>query len=336
MSRKATLALASLLVLAVVGGVVGMRFRADLQAARERAARGARLADTRCGPIEYEEAGAGVPLLVLHGAGGGHDQGMAFARPLLRHGVRVIAPSRFGYLGTPLPADASPAAQADANACLLDALGVGRAAVVGISAGGLSAQQTAIRHPDRVSALMLVVPLAYTPQGAARAAQPPSAASRLLDWMVGSDLVYWTMMHVARDLAIARVLGTPPALVARAHADDRARVQAMLEDILPVSARAAGLRNESWQATHLRPDALDRIVAPTLILSARDDGYGTFANAAYLAPRIAGARFIGFEEGGHMLVGHDADTQRALLAHLRAHAGLAPAGAAGSGSEHAP
>lgn len=73
-----------------------------------------------------------APLLMIHGSGGGHDQGMAFARPFSSEGMRVIAVSRFGYLGAPLPADASPAAQADANICLLDALGVDRAAVIGV------------------------------------------------------------------------------------------------------------------------------------------------------------------------------------------------------------
>jgi len=84
------------------------------------------LLETRCGPIEYQEAGQGVPLLVVHGSGGGHDQGMAFARPLARRGIRVIAMSRFGYLRTPMPADASVPAQADAHVCLLDALGMAR------------------------------------------------------------------------------------------------------------------------------------------------------------------------------------------------------------------
>jgi pimeloyl-ACP methyl ester carboxylesterase len=310
--------LASLLALGAGSALVASRYRADLHAARGRAALGATLVQTRCGPMEYQEAGQGAPLLVIHGAGGGHDQGMAFARPLLRDGFRVIAVSRFGYLGAPLPADASPAAQADANMCLLDALGVRRAAVVGISAGGLSALQTAIRHPDRVSALALVVPLAYTPDNAARNAQPPPRAARVLDWMVGSDFVYWSAMHVARDQVIARVLGTPPAVVAAADAAEQARVQAMVEDILPVSARAAGLRNESWQATHVQPMDLEKITAPTLVISARDCGYGTYANAEYIAPRIRGARFIGYERGGHMLVGHDAEVQQALREHLRA------------------
>jgi len=309
--------LAALLAAGAGSALVASRFRADVQAARARAARDAIVVQTRCGPMEYQAAGEGTPLLVLHGAGGGHDQGMTFARPLLRDGFRIIAVSRFGYLGAPLPADSSPAAQADANICLLDALGVQRTAVVGISAGGLSAIQTAIRHPDRVSALALVVPLAYTPDNAARNAEPPSRAARLLDWMVGSDFVYWSAMHLARDQVIARVLGTPPAVVAEADAAEQARVQAMLEDILPISARAAGLRNESWQATHVEPMALDRIAAPTLVISARDCGYGTYANAEYIAPRIHGARFIGYERGGHMLIGHDAEVRDALREHLR-------------------
>jgi pimeloyl-ACP methyl ester carboxylesterase len=58
-------------------------------------------------------------------------------------------------------------------------------------------------------------------------------------------------------------------------------------------------------------------VAPTLLVSGRDDNYGTYANAAYTAPRIANARFIGFERGGHMLVGHAQETREAILAHLR-------------------
>ena len=309
--------LTSLLLVVLAASVaVHASFRADVRAARARAAEGARIAQTRCGPIEYEEAGRGVPLLVLHGAGGGHDQGMDFARGLADRGVRVISVSRFGYLGTPMPADASPAAQADANICLLDALRVPSAAVVGVSAGGLSAAQTAMRHPGRVTSLALVVPLAYTPQVAARYQGEPSRADRVLDWMVGSDFVFWSASHVARDQVIARVLGTPPAVVARATPQDRARVQAMLDDILPVSARAEGLRNESFQATHVQPYALDRIVAPTLIVSARDDGYGTYANAEYLAPRIRGARFIGYATGGHMLVGHGEQVEKALLAHI--------------------
>ena len=51
---------------------------------------------------------------------------------------------------------------------------------------------------------------------------------------------------------------------------------------------------------------------PTLVISARDDRYGTYASAQYTAGRIAGAKFIGFDEGGHTWVGHDAEVRAAI------------------------
>ncbi|HXV40776.1 MAG TPA: hypothetical protein VD701_07435, partial [Steroidobacteraceae bacterium] len=107
----------------VVGMVTWLvtSYRADIVPARERIATGSQVADTRCGPIEYATQGEGPPLLIVHGAGGGFDQGLDGAGDVARLGYRVIAVSRFGYLRTPLPADASAEAQADAHACLLDA-----------------------------------------------------------------------------------------------------------------------------------------------------------------------------------------------------------------------
>ncbi len=308
-----------LLLIIAAGAWIGWRFHGDVQAATARAMHGGTLIATRCGPIEYEEAGQGTPLLMIHGSGGGHDQGMLFAREFAAQGIRVIAPSRFGYLGTPLPADASPPAQADAHACLLDALGIERAAVLGASAGALSAMQLAIRHPQRVASLVLLVPLAYRPTTAA--ATPPSPlAEKVLLSLIGSDFVYWSAMHLARGQVIARVLATPPVVVAAASPAEQARVQAMVNSILPVSLRAEGLRNETKIAMHLQPYALEAIRAPTLLISARDDGYGTYASAEYTASRIANAKFIGFEQGGHLWVGHDDEVRRAVMAHVTANA----------------
>ena len=53
--------------------------------------------------------------------------------------------------------------------------------------------------------------------------------------------------------------------------------------------------------------------APTLIISTRDDGYGTFASAQYTASRIPGAKFIGFDHGGHVWVGHDDEVRAEML-----------------------
>ncbi len=135
-----------------------------------------------------------MPLLAVHGSGGGFDQGMAFAAPLATKGVRVIAMSRFGYLRTPMPADASAEAQADAFVCLLDALDIDTAAVMGGSAGALSALQMAIRHPDRVSALVLLVPLAWKPPTEANSAEP------MAPWIEAAMMSVnrWTLARISK------------------------------------------------------------------------------------------------------------------------------------------
>ncbi len=294
------------LVLAAAAFWIWWHFDEDIQRARARSSQGSTLIDTRCGPIEVQQAGAGVPLLVVHGSGGGHDQGMAFAGSLAQHGIRVIAMSRFGYLRTPMAADASAAAQADAHVCQLDALGIRRAAVMGGSAGAPSALQMALRHPNRVSALILVVPLTYKPPTQADSAAPmPAWVENTMMRLLGSDFLFWAAIHVARNQVIKVVLATPPELLTGASPQERARVNAMIDNILPVSARAAGLRSDTAVGKHLAPAALETLHVPTLIVSARDDRYGTYASAAYTASRIAGAKFIGFDQGGHAWVGHD-------------------------------
>src|SRR5438067_8983262 len=167
------------------------RYRRDLRRAHQRVSTGSEVVQTACGPIEYAVAGDGPPALIVHGAGGGFDQGMEFGEALADNGFRIIAMSRFGYLRTPLPSDASSAAQADAHACLLDALGIERAAIIGASAGAPSSLQFALRHPQRCSALVLVVPAAYAPRlGGAPPLQTPPWTEALFDTALRSDFLY--------------------------------------------------------------------------------------------------------------------------------------------------
>ncbi len=301
-------------VVLIAALLIWWRFDQDIERAAARAAQGSVLVATRCGPIEYQEAGAGVPLLMVHGSGGGHDQGMAFAQSLTERGIRVIAVSRFGYLRTPMPQDASPAAQADAHVCLLDALGIRQAAVLGGSAGGPSAMQVAIRHPDRVNALVLLVPLAWKPGSLDDSVAPlaPWTESMMMR-LVGSDFIFWAGRHLAPDLLIRYLLATPPEQVAAASPQERARINAILDHILPVSARADGLRSDSVLGKSLGRYPLELIRAPTLLISARGDGYGTYASAQYTVSQIAGAKFVGFDAGGHTWVGHDDEVQAEIV-----------------------
>jgi pimeloyl-ACP methyl ester carboxylesterase len=316
MTRRSAVALiGSVLVMLVVvaAWTIHARYQHDIARAAARAADGSEVIATACGPIEIQQAGTGVPLLMIHGSGGGHDQGMAWARPLAQRGSRVVAVSRFGYLRTPRPPDASPEAQADAHICVLDALGIERAALVGVSAGGPSALQAAIRHPRRVSALVLIVPILFRPDRVAPSAPPLSDEqdAQLLR-LLGSDFLFWAGLHAARDAVLRHVLATPPELVAAASADEQRRVDDLADRILPVSLRAAGLRDDTRLGKRLRPFALESVRVPTLVVSARDDGFGTFAAAQYTASRIPGASFLGFDQGGHLLVGHDAAVQAAI------------------------
>lgn len=314
-----TIAAASLLLgLAAVAGWSLLQLRAELQRHEQRlAALGSRVLSTACGAIELAESGAkdGPPLLVIHGSGGGFDQGLALGADYAARGYRVIAPSRFGYLGTPYPADgdASGERQADQFACLLDALGLPRAAVMGVSAGGISALHFAIRHPQRTQALVLMVPAVYRPDPAV---PTPAWALRVLDAAISSDLPFWLLARWAPDSARRLILATPPSAYQAASAAERQRADAMLDAILPVSARRLGLLNDSRLTTGAARVALERISAPTLCISARDDGFGTFASAEHSAAHIPGARLLAFEHGGHLLLGHQQQVVEAVLSLL--------------------
>src|SRR5689334_16308136 len=102
MSRKAVILITAIVAIVVGSGIVLLRYKEEL-AARGSATRGSLVAITASGLVEYAEKGSGVPLLSIHGAGGGYDQGLANAAALVGESFRVIAPSRFGYLGTPVP-----------------------------------------------------------------------------------------------------------------------------------------------------------------------------------------------------------------------------------------
>lgn len=293
-------------------------FQRDIGKARERISVGSQLVETPCGRIEYAVAGEGPPVLVVHGAGGGYDQGMDIAGALGKSGFRIIAMSRFGYLRTPLPADASAAAQADAHACLLDALNLRRAAILGVSAGGPSTMQFALRHPERTVAMVLMVPAAYVPRpGGAPSMRTPRGTDFLFDTALRSDFVFWAAPRIARNTVLRAILATPPAVIETASADEQARAALTLEHILPVSGRRLGLVNDAAVTSALPRYALERITAPTLILSAADDLFGTFEGARYSAEHIPRARFIGYPSGGHLLVGRQEEVVSEIAAFLK-------------------
>ena len=311
----------TVIVLLFVGAalaVVLIAYERDMRAARERIAAGSQIAQTRCGPIEYAVLGDGPPVLFVHGAGGGFDQGLEMAASLAKDGFTVVLMSRFGYLRTPLPADASAAAQADAHACLLDALKIERAAIAGGSAGAPSAMQFALRHAERCSALVLLVPAAYVPRASNEAPlKTPPGTPLLFETALRSDFLFWAMIRLAPATVMRALLATPPEDVRAASADEQARMAEMMEIILPVSRRRLGLLNDAAVISTLPRYQLERISVPTLVLSVADDLFGTFEAARYSASHIPHARFVGYATGGHLWVGHHQEVLSEIAAFLK-------------------
>ena len=90
---------------------VYLRYRRDMKAARARlAAVDRHVISTRWGAVEYAERGSGDPVFVVHGIFQNCIGGLLFFRDISDR--RFIAPSRFGYLGSSIPSNATVAAQA--------------------------------------------------------------------------------------------------------------------------------------------------------------------------------------------------------------------------------
>src|SRR4051794_30248213 len=104
LSRRRLLALLGGMAL-VGGGAAWRSFRNSLNAAEARVTHASEVIPTRFGTLEYATRGAGSPILMIHGTGGGFDQGLGMSEPLLHRGYRLIAPSRFGYLRSDFPED---------------------------------------------------------------------------------------------------------------------------------------------------------------------------------------------------------------------------------------
>lgn len=143
--------------------------------------------------IHYVEQGSGPrTVLLVHGLTGVLQNFTYAMLGELARDCRVIAIDRpgSGYSKRPLRSSASLAVQADVIAGLIDALQLDRPVVVGHSLGGAVALATALRHPDKISALALIAPLSRMPAGG-----PPGIfASLRIRWHSLRWLFAWTLM----------------------------------------------------------------------------------------------------------------------------------------------
>ena len=291
---------------AIAGQRLVRRYRLDREAAYARLAAVDRTAMmTRFGAVEYAERGGGEPLLAVHGFFGGCDEALLSLGGLAA-GRRAIAPSRFGYLGSSMPAAASVAAQADAFAALLDGLGIGRLDVIAISSGATSALQFALRHPDRVKHLAVIS--GNLPGGAAAVA-PPQAAR-----LVFRDVPMWALNVFARPILL-RQIGVPKGCPLAAG--DARIVSDLIDSFFPVALKTEGVAFDAFVADpDLNNYPLEAITVPVLIVHAKDDPLVSYDAAQCAAARIPRARLVSMERGGHLFLGDREDVGREVTAFL--------------------
>jgi pimeloyl-ACP methyl ester carboxylesterase len=286
----------------------------DMRRAYERIRGKSKVVPSPYGDIEYAEGGVGPPVLVIHGSGGGFDQGELLARAVLDERSHWIAPSRFGYLRSTFQPGATFDDQAHAYAFLLDHLGIGRAAVVTLSHGGPSALLFAVLHPDRVASLTLISAGVASSDDAnqARANQQGSALTGIFQ----RDFRYWAVTTALRGWFF-QLMGAPPAVIAGLTPEQRLLADQIVDFMNPVSPRAAGVAFDNRAA--MPNQRIAAVRAPTLILHARDDTLQLYRNAEFAAATISGSRLVSFDHGGHLVLAVEQARIRVLVGeHLRA------------------
>lgn len=305
------------LVAALAGLIVGVSaYLRDMKRAYQRVrARGTAL-PWRNGRIEYTEGGGSGPdVLVVHGAGGGYDQGELIAEAVLGDEFHWITPSRFGYLRSTLTEDATWDDQAHAYAYVLDHLGVQRAAVVAMSQGGPSALLFALLYPERVSSLALiscgVAPSAEEGQAEA------NEKGEMLKEIFRYDFLYWAIATLFRKQLLG-LIGASAAVMAGLTPEQRRLAERTIDYMNPASMRSAGAAFDN--RTTMPGDRIAAIQAPTLIFHAQDDTLQLYHNAQFAAATMPGARLICYERGGHLLIAVEQPAIRQLLReHILTH-----------------
>ena len=267
------------------------RYRRDMNDARARLSIVDRhVISTPWGAVEYAERGYGDPVLVVHGIFHNCVGGLLSVRDFSDR--RFIAASRFGYLGSSMPPDATPAHQADALASLLDALDIAQVDVIGESAGATSALQLALRHPERVKHLAVLV---GNLPGSPTAVVQPSLAK-----LFNRQLPLWVLRTFAPSMMVRLVAGLPKGFAM--SSEDARFVTEFIDSLFPVSREGVDFDAFVSNAA-VNNYNLEDISVPTLIVHTKDDQVASHDASQRAAERIPGARFVSLESGGHLMIG---------------------------------
>jgi pimeloyl-ACP methyl ester carboxylesterase len=234
--------------------------------------------------------------------------------PVLARSFRVIAfDNRDTGRSSRLPWPYSLVQMAHDAVAVLDAAGEQRAHVYGISLGSMVAQEVALRHPDRVQALVLG---ASSAGGFAAYKPSPSSLAQtflLRAGSMGPEEAEW-----------AAVPYTYAEKTRRLHAD---RIATDIAHRLSSPGEPlAFLHQAAVVATHDAYARLNNVTAPTLVVHGEEDVFVPPANALVLAERIPGAKLRLWPEAGHMYTIDEPEADQDIARFLLHHSAIRPAG----------
>ncbi len=281
-----------LLFLTVYVIVQGIRCHIAIAESENRlAAYSAKTAHLSYGDMTYVDRGEGAAILSVHGIFGGYDQAYDTCKDF-ESDCRIIAPSRFGYLGSDTLGDGTPAEQAQAYAELLDLLGIDKVYVLGTSAGGSVAIRFALDYPERAAGLILycsAMPLPEKPEKYAEYAGPP-------EFLV-SDYAMFLISPLFEP-----IMGMAPSTI---------------YGMLPIGERKAGVLLDAAvtnpdMARNFEEYKIEDLKCPTLILHAKDDKLASYKDVENALNRFPNCTFVSFEDGGHLMAGHGEEVRKAV------------------------
>jgi pimeloyl-ACP methyl ester carboxylesterase len=261
------------------------------------------LIQTSYGVIEYALHGAegDRAVILCHGTGGGYDQGLMLAK--LLNSFQGIAVSRAGYLRTPLEAGYSPAELADAYAGLLDSLNIEKAAILGLSAGGMSAACFALRYPSRCWGLILADAITKA---------PPTSSAKIVERANSlPDGIAWLLTRLAIHIVL-------PLMVR--DAETRSMMRVFFENN-PISERRPGVQNDLTSVNAMNDFKWEEIRVPTFLIHGEKDSLIPVEYSQEVARHLPNAELVIINGGGHeCLVSHHREISPRLNAFLEKHA----------------
>ena len=256
--------------------------------------------------LNYERGGAGEPLLLIQGMSANHRAWGPLV-PLLEQSFDTIAFDNRGIgLSRPVTEGFSIAEMAADTVGLLDALEIERAHVMGISMGGMIAQELALAHPGRLRTL--TIGCSYC-GGEGSQLMDPADFQGLVEAMASGDQD--RVFRAMYELNLSPGFRAEPSR----YADFAAMARA-----LPAPRETIGLQVQAIMA-HDTQERLPGIDLPTLVVHGTVDRVLGYPNGPLIASRIPGARLETYEDVGHMFWWEQPERTAELL---RQHA-LAPA-----------